>query len=231
MKEKKSHVCELLLDCLSGLIRCQEILHKFTENYLDYPIKTGQNRAGFLRDHFNFHQFALHCWPILRRKGEKSLLLRRQHFTHKSHAETSIRSWCAVELMLLFSYCINSNYIFYSLRWNMYLYSRHEKIRLLLPRIYTLYCSIWGKHFDASETWHDQIKVKEMEEIVTISLQTKKSMLLKPKVSTELASFMYTSYQSYAEIVRKTTFFELRLKQPHCTFWVLPSNLGRLHPE
>ena len=54
----------------------------------------------------------------------------------------------------------------------MYLYSRHEKIRLLLPRIYTLYCSIWGKHFDASETWHDQIKVKEMEEIITISLQT-----------------------------------------------------------
>ena len=175
MKEKKSHVCELLLDCLSGLIRCQGILHKFTENYLDYPIKTGQNRAGFLRDQFNFHQFALHCWPIFRRKGEKSLLLRRQHFTHKSHAETSIRSWCAVKLMLLFSYCINSNYIFYSLRWNMYLYSRHEKIRLLLPRIYTLYCSIWGKHFDASETWHDQIKVKEMEEIVTNSLQTKKN--------------------------------------------------------
>ena len=63
----------------------------------------------------------------------------------------------------------------------MYLYSRHEKIRLLLPRIYTLYSSIWGKHFDASETWHDQIKVKEMEEIVTISLQTKKIHVIEAK--------------------------------------------------
>ena len=45
-------------------------------------------------------------------------------------------------------------------------------------------CTVLSEHFDASETWHDQIKVKEMEKIITISLQT---MLLKPKVSTELA--------------------------------------------
>ena len=34
-------------------------------------------------------------------------------------------------------------------------------------------CTVLSEHFDASETWHDQIKVKEMEEIITISLQTK----------------------------------------------------------